>query len=274
MFIVSQTLPDIQKAIDLGRSVPAAHRGKCTASLPALLHLALVAHRSEPSGRDFVSALGVPQLPSLIELLNQTGRQRAENDFGTYSFEAFRIGGCPDILTQDWTYFCDRFRRAASRRKQSPAALALTSVFREMADNVVYHAYADPKSPCRALAAYHVTDTMTCFSVVDDGQGFLRSLKRRSIWSALATDHDALDAVITKHATSREGEAQGGGFKQLFSGLLNLNGLVVLRSGVCSYTLRNAGSIWQKQARDAHLIRGSQVTFLMDTRGNAEEKVL
>jgi hypothetical protein len=275
LLLISKTIPDIQKAIELGRAVPAAQKGNCTASLPALLYLALSAHAARQSqdakATAFLTSLGVVGLPPLVDLLGRTAPQRAENQFGTYAFEAFRIGSRQDLLTDDWMYFCDRFRRAASRRKKSPAALALVSVFREMADNVVSHAYENPTSPCRALAGYHVTRTGTCFSVVDDGQGFLRSLRRNPDWTGLKSDNQALDAVVSKQATSRVGEPNGGGFKQLFNGLLNLHGLVRLRSRSAMFTLRNAGHVWQREEADTHLIPGSQVTFLMDTSGNSDE---
>lgn len=276
MLIASNTIPDIQKALDLGKNVPAGKRGKCTASLSALLYLALTSHASrtnnDAKSASFLEALGVQKLPALVDLLAANGVQRADNPFGTYPFEAFRIGSKQDLLSEDWTHFCDRFRRAASRGKQSSAVLAVASVFREMADNVTWHAYESPDRPCRALAGYHVSDSGMCFSVADDGQGFLKSLQRNPIWSSLSSDSQALDAVVSKQATSRAEEATGGGFKQLFNGLLNLNGMVILRSGRTTFTLRNHAAGWQRVEADSHPIIGSQVTLAIGRNGEAVEE--
>jgi hypothetical protein len=37
----------------------------------------------------------------------------------------------------------------------------------------------------------------------------LSSLRRAPAWSSLQTDHEALDAVVNKHATSIPGEKEG-----------------------------------------------------------------
>ena len=97
-------------------------------------------------------------------------------------------------------------------------------------DNNQNIAYVNETMPCAALVGYQVTPSGLTFSVVDDGQGFLASLQRRARWKSLDSDNAALDAVVSKHATSRENQESGGGFKQMFNGLLDLNGLVILRS--------------------------------------------
>ncbi len=276
MLIASKTIPEIQKALDSGRSVPADKQGRYSASLSALLYLAVAAHRGKQRGdcntANFIAALGLARLQLVVDLLAADGRQKSDNAFGTYDFEVYRIGSRQDLLTDDWVYFCDRFRRAASRRKQSPAVLAIASVFREMADNVVCHAYEVPHNPCRALAGYHVTDSTTAFSVVDDGQGFLRSLQRNPLWARLRDDGQALDAVVSKQATSRPGEKAGGGFKQLFNGLLNLNGMVILRTGRANFTLRNDGDRWQRVEHNSHHVTGSQITLVVGRNGSCEEE--
>lgn len=243
--------------------------------MPVTLFLGMALHRARSHGnataRDFVQALGVPTSANIAERLALRTPQRADNAFGTYPFEFFRISGRQDLLSDDWTYFCDRFRRAASRRRQSSAVLAIVSVFREMADNVVSHAYARAEEPCSALAAYHVHETGTSFSVIDDGQGFLCSLRKNPLWEALTTENQALDAVISKQATARIGESTGGGFKQLFNGLLNLNGLVIMRSGDASCNLRGHGSAWEREDGAAHYVGGSQVTFIVGRNANPDE---
>ena len=258
--------------------IPPEKRGTYSASLSALLYLALLGASersgSAPRNAEFIDSLGIKNLQIATSILTAKGAQRPTDPYGTYPVEVFRIGCEADLLSEDWLLFCDRFRRGAARGKQSAAVLSLVSVFREMADNVVCHAFESPGKPCRGLAGYHVSDQCITFSVIDDGIGFLKRLQGCRTWAHLKSDQQALDAVVSKQATSRPGESSGGGFKQLFNGLLNLNGLVVLRTGTATFTLRNHKAHWQRTEAISHPIFGSQVTLVIGRNGLTEEETV
>jgi hypothetical protein len=150
----------------------------------------------------------------------------------------------------------------------------VAGVFGEMGDNVVWHGSKPAEPPCIAVAGYHVANDVSAFSVIDAGQGFLASLRGTSTWRHLTSERLALDAVVTKQATSREGETSGGGFKQLFNSLLDFNGLVLLRSGNCTYRLENQHDIRKCTVRESFPVKGAQVTVIVSPTGKSCEKYL
>ncbi len=270
MYLSSATIPDLERAFDQRRKLPASKTGGHTVSLAALLFLGLKGHLAEKCGdRDalaLVDSVGHSKTAAIMGLM-QNGRSALAGDhFKTTPFDVFNIRTRDDLKSDHWIFFCDRFRRTASRGKKSQAVLAVTGVLREMADNVV-HGYADETTPCAALVGYEVTDSGLAFSVVDDGQGFLASLRRRALWQHLGSDNAALDAVVSKQATSREDQVTGGGFKQLFNGLLDLNGLVILRSGASAFLLRNEQACWKRREVESHRVPGAQITYHLTRTG-------
>jgi hypothetical protein len=212
-----------------------------------------------------------PYFSDAIARLSSTSEQFSPTPFGAPSSELYRVGSKQDLLSQEWVLFCDRFRRRASNGRKSNMFRAISGVLGEMADNVVWHAFEAEDKPCPALAAFHVTDAAASFCVVDSGQGFLRSLKRNPLWAGLATDNDALSAVVNKHATSRIGEAEGGGFNQLFNSLLDFNGLVILRTGSCTYRMENDSTVRRLNVREASPVPGSMVFVCISPTGKPAE---
>lgn len=270
MFLTTATIPDLERAISLKRTLPAPGSGAHSASLGAVLFLALKGHLSKKqanqAGTALVESVGHPQLGAIAGVMENGRACLAGDNFQTTPFDVFNIRTRDDLKSDPWIFFCDRFRRTASRGKQSRAILAVTGVLREMSDNVI-HGYEDGAGPFAALVGYHVTPDGLAFSVVDDGCGFLGSLRRRTMWKGLRTENEALDAVVSKQATSRTDQTSGGGFKQLFNGLLDLNGLVVLRSGSSAFVLQNEHSCWKRREVETHPIPGAQVTYQLRKTG-------
>ncbi len=148
-------------------------------------------------------------------------------------FEFYRLATADDILSDQFDLFCDRFRRGLQGKWARSGYTPLIQGLFEIADNVFEHAGNLGQRGCEALVGYHLGVDRAVFSVADVGQGLLGSLSRSERWSGLATDRDALKAVVELGATCRPGENTGGGFKQLFGSLVDFNALVLIRTGTC-----------------------------------------
>lgn len=195
----------------------------------------------------------------------------ADKEFRGMSYGFWPIRCANDVASTEWLLFRDRFRIAAKGKKKADRIFhALSGILTEMADNVPSHAFSE-QEPFRSMVGYHIWDNSISFSVADMGAGFLHSLIRKPKLSALGTEREALLAVIDQHATSRLGESEGGGFKQLFNTLLDLNGLVYLRSGNCLVEMRNKGDYRQRQIFDKTGGRGSQVTVVISQKSTPIE---
>ena len=221
-----------------------------------------------------IASLELPGVRGAIECLAQRGPQLSAEPFGAPAFDLYRIGSRQDLLSDEWSLFYDRFRRSAANGRPSAMFRSVGGVLGEIGDNVFWHAFEAEDKPCAALAGFHVTSDAAAFCVADSGQGFLCSLRRSSKWAALSTDSEALDAVVNQHATSRAGEAAGGGFKQLFNSLLDFNGLVIIRSGGCAYRLENCGDTRQITVRESSSTIGSCVTVIISRNGSVLENEL
>jgi hypothetical protein len=275
MFLESKHIPEIQRLLTSGAREGIERIQGSEMSLTVALFLGLV-HRSLLGVGDFelakrIAQLEIAEVQDAIECLGRKGSQICPVPFGAPSFDLYRIGSKQDLLSPEWTLFYDRFRRSASRGRKSPMYRGVGGILGEMGDNVVWHAFEAENKPCPALAAFHVTDAAASFCVADWGQGFLRSLRRSPTWGGLKSEAEALDAVVSRHATSRVGEAEGGGFKQLFNSLLDFNGLVVLRSGSCTFRLENCGAARRVSSREAFQVPGATITVVISCRGHPAE---
>lgn len=233
-----------------------------TAVSLALLHRQQLAV-GENARAQLLEELRLPGVAGAIRLLGNNRRQNSAEPFGAPSFELYPIRSRADVTSEEWTLFYDRFRRSATGGRKSDMFRSVGGVLGEMGDNVPSHAYADLKSPCEAIAGFHVGDGIASFCVCDLGHGFLASLRRRQDWQGLRTEHEALDAVVNRQASSREGEKEGGGFKQLFNMLLDFNGLVILRSGNCTFQLVNEGHVRRLQVRSGGNAPGASITVVI-----------
>lgn len=274
MFLRANDIPDIHRLLT-ERPAELDKLHGADVSLTVTLFLAL-AHRHALQGgannlARQIAGLALPGLVAAIHHLQHNRIQRSPDSFGAPSFDLYRITSKADLLSEQWLLFYDRFRRSAARGRKGKTYRAVGGVLGEMGDNVVSHAFECEDKPCPALAGFHVANGTACFCVADAGQGFLQSLRRAPAWRSLQTDHQALDAVVNKHATSRPGETEGGGFKQLFSSLLDFNGLVMLRSGSCGFQLENARDVRRLTAHNSIHVPGSIVTVAISDRGTPSE---
>jgi hypothetical protein len=269
MFLRANNIPEIYRLL-AERPDELDNLSGAEVSLTVTLFLAIAHRHAEKRGaKDLARKIGELNLPGVAaarEKLEPTHAQRSPDSFGSPSFDLYRITSKDDLLSPQWPLFYDRFRRSAASGRKGRTYRAVGGVLGEMGDNVVSHAFEHEDKPCLALAGFHVADGTACFCVADLGQGFLQSLRRASAWTSLQTDQQALDAVVTKNATSRQGETQGGGFKQLFSSLLDFNGLVLLRSGSCGFQLENDREVRRLTALNSLHVPGSVVTVAISDR--------
>jgi len=275
MLLDSQDIPDLQRLIQEPHKVGIAKTKGADVSLSVSLFLA-VTHRTlwlegKTSAAGSIARLGLPGVSAAINCLLATAPTPSRYPLGAPPFDLYRIGSKQDLRCDDWLLFCDRFRRSADGGRKGKMYLGVAAVLGEMGDNVVWHAYEADDRPCPAIAGFHVANGTASFCVADAGQGFLKSLKRSAKWAGLKNDHDALDAVVTKRATSRPNESEGGGFKQLFNSLLDFNGLVVLRSGTAAFYMAKMGAERELHADICAHVPGSAVTTVISTTGQPKE---
>ena len=246
-------------------------------SLTACLFLALADREASNAHAGTVasaiSSLDLPGLKSAIRCLASTGEQVSPSPFGTPPFDLYRVNSKADLLFDEWVLFYDRFYRSAAQGRISPALKGVSGVLAEMADNITWHASPVEGQACLGVAGFHVSGDVAAFCVADYGQGFLSSLKREHRWEGLRSEDEALHAVVHRQATSRPGEETGGGFKRLFRSLLDFNGLVILRSGNCTYRLENtvaAGPLITRHIGSP--VVGSSVTVIVSRQGKPIEQ--
>ncbi len=279
MFLESKHIPELQRLLEQPEAEGLTKIRGADVCLSVALFLAVTHHtlwssrKSEAAGS--IARLGLPGVSRSINCLADTKPHHCREPFGAPPFDLYRISSKADLLCEQWSLFRDRFRRSAAGGRRSDMYIGVAGVLNEMADNVVWHAFEAEDKPCPAIAGFHVTNGSASFCVADCGVGFLRSLHRSVQWAGLKTDHEALDAVVSKHATSRIGEKEGGGFKQLFNSLLDFNGLVILRSGSSSFRMENTvSSNRRRTASNSMHVPGSAVTTVISNRGQPTEQPL
>jgi hypothetical protein len=153
--------------------------------------------------------------------------------FASRAVEFFSMRNESHFPSLDWDNYCQRFKKGLTENGfSSPYALALANAFHEMADNVMQHSQAGLLHPSfSGLAGYHLWDRCMVFSVGDHGVGVLNTLRTNPRYSGLTNSEAALLAIYSEQATRKKHETFGGGFRQLFKSLADLNGTVRLRSG-------------------------------------------
>jgi hypothetical protein len=275
MFLEAKNVPEIQRLLLESPNKLNKLRG-ADVSLTIPLFLSLKHRSALQQGNktiaESISALGLPGLSEAISCLRPGPAATPAQPFGSPRFELYRLSCRNDLVCHQWQLYYDRFRRSfAAGRPGGKTYRAVGGVLGEMGDNVIRHAFEAAEKPCFGIAGFHITDESASFCVADAGQGFLRSLHRSPIWKSLATDYDALNAVINKQATSLPEEDEGTGFKQLFNSLLDFNGLVILRSGTCTCRLENSGPIRTMITKQSAPVEGSSVTVVISTKGKPME---
>lgn len=133
--------------------------------------------------------------------------------------------------------FLREFTEALKSAKFSTdLAYALAGAVEGMTDNLVQHCF-DSAHSRGGFAAFRIRTRGMAFVVADLGRGALNSLRENAAWKHLDTDHAAIRAIVTQHASRRAGLGEGEGFKTLFKSLASLNGELRFRSGVATYTI-------------------------------------
>lgn len=175
-----------------------------------------------------------PALSNAI-LSFETGKlPSTEGMWASRRLEFFPIRGRNWARDVNYHPFESRFRKAANEAGFGRKADGLTGALFEMADNVAQHSGDDSSTPAPGLIGYYVCDEHVAFAIGDLGRGVLASLKENRAWEALPNSKAALMAIITNHASRRTYGGDGGGFKEVFRSLTDLNGVVEM----CSYAGR------------------------------------
>lgn len=154
-----------------------------------------------------------------------------DQPFAAHSIE-FRRLNLPqteaDLL--DDSLFEQRFRRSlVGNGFTTEAANMFALAFHEMIDNTYQHSRTE-QTPAPSVAAYHVSMGYFAFSVADLGGGFLASLSSSPQWKNLASDQEAVLAVIHQSASRRFEQGEGQGFKLLFKALADRGASLRIRS--------------------------------------------
>lgn len=276
LFVDTNNVLDFRRcAIESPEMLPSDVGGTAVAlSLAAAVDIALF-RLNQATEVDYLRRLGSPQIEAIRELLTSTKPYCADKPFKHHSFEAFPIRAFEDLQSNEWVLFRARFVESAKAGKKGDIFHGVSSVLAEMADNVVCHAGVRGDDVCRGVAAYYITPRTASFSVADNGQAFLASLRMNPQWKGLATEQEALKAVLLRRATSRTNEATGGGFSVLYNKLVSFNGMVMLRSGDCRATIKNTAA-----PANSLILRlgehnpGAQVTVIIAKKGNPVEEPL
>jgi hypothetical protein len=275
MLIDTRKAADIRRMLgEINSTTKFPEPADATLSLAAAIDLVLFSLSSGHRGplTNWLSLLGIPLTNRIISSLETRRSVRSQFPFARLSSEVFPIRLFADVQGSEWVLFRARFAKSAAGGKKGNLFRGVSSVLAEMGDNVVWHAPASRDAPCRGVAAYHVTEQTVCFSVADDGRGFLQSLRTNPQWHHLKTEREALEAVLFRHATRRAGEATGGGFTVLYNKLLSVNGSVLIRSGTCTATLKSTvGGNHRVVFREGESAAGSQITVIVAKSGDPTE---
>jgi hypothetical protein len=170
------------------------------------------------------------------------------------------VGTDPDEIP----FLCERFKRSLVTHGGYSKALAdaLSGALGEMTDNVFRHSTEQEGAAAAGVVGFAVEGFAFEFVVADIGRGALASLRSIAAWEHLTTPKMALDAIVTRGATRRSGQTRGGGFRDLFTALVDLAGELRLRSEDAAVTLDGRGNPAQrvKVWSTAAPLAGFQVT--------------
>jgi hypothetical protein len=273
MFIDARSAADIRRSIARGARSGIDSLGPNDIKLSLAAALDLVLHSLGSTEESAYTAKWLGRLDSAFvhqiqDALHTSGSYHSNVPFTELNFEAFPIRRLEDVKTNEWVLFRARFAKSAGGGKKGNLYHGISSVLAEMGDNVGWHAPNSPNHSCLGVAAYQVSKDVACFSVADDGRGFLKSLRTNPKWSHLATERGALEAILFRQASSRLSESTGAGFAVLYNKLLSVNASVLIRTGSCTATLRSHLSFSNKVVfREGENIPGAQVTVIVAKAG-------
>jgi hypothetical protein len=177
-----------------------------------------------PSLNDLVASRRVQLVRSIGE-----GRNTAVFEREKCRSRLIRCYWAEDEEPDEWYEFC-RSLQAAAIVAGFPTknAQELVAATRELVSNVFEHSAA----PTTGIVGFATLSNELEIVVADQGIGVLQSLRSSPEFSALRDSGEALQAALTD-GTSRFGRSSGhgGGFRNLFRGLLNLSSSLRFRSG-------------------------------------------
>lgn len=137
--------------------------------------------------------------------------------------------------------FLRRFRECLqSAGFPNGLAYGFAGALEGMTDNLCQHCF-DARHRQGGLVAFRIRRRGMAFVAADVGRGALASLHENTAWRHLDSDHAAIKAIVTQHASRREGLGDGEGFKTLFKTMASYNGDLRFRSGGATYEI--AGSL-------------------------------
>jgi anti-sigma regulatory factor (Ser/Thr protein kinase) len=152
-----------------------------------------------------------------------------------------------------WIQFCLAAQHAANSEGFVRAVAAqLVGAIGEMESNIYEHS----EKPATGIIAFKATAGVFEFVVADCGIGVLRSLRTWVEYAELTDHGEALRLALTD-GVSRFGRrsGRGYGFRPLFTGLANLNGMLRFRSGDHALTIngQNFGEIPMRLAKKTNM---------------------
>lgn len=100
----------------------------------------------------------------------------------------------------------------------------------ELLDNVAEHSGPTKDAPAKGVVGFQIVRGHTRFVVADLGRGMLRSLRTNPAHTHLSTELEALHAIVYEGASSRIGVARGNGVRQVLNSIVELQGMVRIRS--------------------------------------------
>ncbi|CAN5538096.1 hypothetical protein BH11PLA2_BH11PLA2_16500 [soil metagenome] len=176
--------------------------------------------------------------------------------------EFHALEGSAPTLDPAWEDFANRFfRSAVDAGFQKVVADGIGATMHELAENVFLHA----ESPVGAVAGYHVSPGVACFTIADVGVGVLASLRTCSEYTHLQYHGEALSAVLRNHA-SKFGSGKGGnGFRQLFKSLVDQRGELRFRTGEARMTMSGELSSALGVGSFGESLPGFQITVVCRT---------
>lgn len=164
----------------------------------------------------------------------------------TRSSGVYRCRATPEEESDTWVQFSFAAQAAAiASGFGRDVAAQLVGALGEMQSNIHEHS----QQATTGVVAFRGTPGVFEFVVCDRGIGVLKSLQACPAYSSLVDHGQALKLTLSD-GVSRFGpnSGRGLGFRPLFTGLANLNGLLRFRSGDYALTIegRNPGAIPSK----------------------------
>jgi len=190
------------------------------------------------------AGLSLPRLGDLADTRRVRLVQAMDQGERIVAFEGEM--GCSGIIRcywqkdeepDDWHSFCTLLQKAAvGAGSPKTNAQELVAATRELVSNIYDHS----KVPESGIAGFSAVENELEIVVADQGIGVLKSLRTAAEFQNLRDSGEALEAALTD-GTSRFGKlsGHGGGFRNLFRGLLNLSGNLRFRSG--DHSLQTSG---------------------------------